>query len=55
MIDKENHLACSGGVLLSAKEGKIICNNTLDMRLAYAYETSLPLVRRILFSGIKEH
>lgn len=49
VIDKKNSIKCSGGVVLSAKDGRIVCNNTLDIRLVYAYETSLPQIREILF------
>ena len=41
--------ACSGGVLLSALGGKILCNQTLDARLALAYKQQLPALREILF------
>jgi len=40
---------CSGGVLLSSNAGRIICSNTLDARLAMAYEQQLPAIREILF------
>ncbi len=41
--------ACSGGVVLSALNGAITCDNTLDTRLALAYEGMLPEVRITLF------
>jgi len=44
--------ACSGGVLLSAKSGKIICNQTLDARLSLAYKKCLPTVREMLFGCV---
>lgn len=48
-VDTQHFVKCSGGVVLSALEGRIICNNTLDMRLVYAYEVSLPRLRHTLF------
>lgn len=48
-VDTQHHVKCSGGVVLTALEGRIICNNTLDMRLVYAYEVSLPRLRHTLF------
>jgi len=40
---------CSGGVILSTPDGKIICSNTLDARLSMAFEQQLPKIRTILF------
>jgi V-type H+-transporting ATPase subunit E len=40
---------CSGGIILSALDGKIICKNTLDARLGLAFEQRLPEVRVKLF------
>lgn len=48
-VDTQNHVKCTGGVVLSALEGRILCNNTLDMRLVFAYEVSLPRIRHTLF------
>jgi len=39
---------CSGGVVLSART-RIFCNNTLDVRLKYAYEKLVPQIRQNLF------
>lgn len=39
----------SGGVVLSAQEGRIVCSNTLDQRLQLAYEQLLPEIRKTLF------
>lgn len=50
--------ACSGGVLLTTNGGKIICSNTLDARLAMAFEQQLPAIRDTLFGknlGRKHH
>jgi len=43
---------CSGGVVLSAR-GRIFCDNTLDVRLKYAYESLVPQIRKNLFDGAK--
>jgi len=40
---------CTGGVLLSTNQGKTICSNTLDDRLAMAFEQQLPKIREILY------
>jgi len=40
---------CSGGVILSSNEGRIICSNTLDARLSMGYEQNLPKLRTTLF------
>ena len=39
----------SGGVVVSSHGGRIICSNTLDARLAMAYEQQLPQIRELLF------
>jgi len=44
---------CSGGVILSALDGKIICKNTLDARLGLAFEQRLPEVRVKIFGRSK--
>ena len=43
----------AGGVVLSSLQGKIVCNNTLDVRLQYAYDHAIPEVREKLFADIK--
>jgi len=40
---------CAGGVILSARGGRILCNNTLDARLQNAFDISTPKIRHILF------
>jgi len=40
---------CSGGILLSAMDGRILCSNTLDARLSMAFEQQLPQIRSLLF------
>jgi len=44
---------CSGGVVLSAEKGKILCNNTLDARLKNGYDLAIPKIRHLLF-GLDE-
>jgi len=40
---------CSGGVIASARGGKVVCDNTLDARLGIVMRTELPLIRSRLF------
>jgi len=40
---------CCGGVILTSNEGRIICKNTLEVRLEMALEQKLPEIRRLLF------
>ncbi|KAK4260619.1 hypothetical protein QN277_003712 [Acacia crassicarpa] len=40
---------CSGGVVLASRDGKIVCENTLDARLDVAFRKRLPEIRRQLF------
>jgi len=40
---------CCGGVVLSAQEGKILCDNTLDQRLALVFDAKIPDIRRLVF------
>lgn len=42
-------LTCAGGVVLTARGGKIVCRNTLDARFELAYENLLPVTREIIF------
>ncbi|XP_049851189.1 V-type proton ATPase subunit E-like [Schistocerca gregaria] len=51
-VSSEKPAKCVGGVILSTPEGHISCNNTLEMRLIHAFDISLPLLRRILYSDI---
>jgi len=41
--------SCAGGIVLSAQDGKILCNNTLEQRLQTSFEQLLPTIRTILF------
>lgn len=34
----------SGGVVLASRDGKIVCENTLDARLDVAFRMKLPVV-----------
>lgn len=51
-VDPQHNVKCSGGAVMSALDGRILCNNTLDMRLVYAYEVSLPRLRHTLFGSL---
>lgn len=42
-------LTCAGGILLSAQDEKIVCDNTLDQRLGLAFESLLPQIRQTVF------
>lgn len=48
---------CCGGVVTSAKKGKIMCSNTLDARLEIAFDNLLPEIRTGLFgaSTLRKH
>ena len=39
----------SGGVILKACEGRIVCDNTLDARVKLVYHERLPVIRSMLF------
>ncbi len=41
--------SCAGGVIISARHGKILCRNTLNARLDVAFEELLPTTREMLF------
>jgi len=41
---------CAGGIILCTKGDRIVCNNTLDVRLQYAFEAAVPAVRAKLFT-----
>ena len=44
-----NGESCAGGVVVASMDGKIVCANTLDERLAVAHDTNLPVIRKRLF------
>ncbi|XP_008782694.2 V-type proton ATPase subunit E [Phoenix dactylifera] len=51
--DYEDHgLFCSGGVVLASRDGKIVCENTLDARLDVVFRQKLPEIRKCLFGKI---
>ena len=41
---------CFGGVIMTNEDGLIVCKNTLDTRLALAYQHLLPSIRSSLYS-----
>eukprot|EP00250_Pteridium_aquilinum_P029909 c40318_g1_i1 orf=222-911(+) len=43
---------CNGGVVLASKDGRIVCENTLDARLGVVFKQKLPEIRRRLFGGV---
>ncbi|MBA0806191.1 hypothetical protein Gohar_005655 [Gossypium harknessii] len=43
---------CSGGVVIASRDGKIVCENTLDARLDVAFNKKLPEVRLVVFFGM---
>ena len=40
---------CAGGLIVTSADGRIVCSNTLDARLAIAYSANLPSIREMLF------
>jgi len=40
---------CAGGLVVTSADGRIVCSNTLDDRLAIAYGGNLPSIREMLF------
>lgn len=42
-------VTCAGGVVVTARGGKVVCRNTLDARFDLAYAQLLPVTRQILF------
>ncbi|KAE8726843.1 V-type proton ATPase subunit E [Hibiscus syriacus] len=45
-------LFCSGGVVLTSQDGKIVCENTLDARLDVAFNKKLPEIHKWLFGQV---
>ncbi|BAT78450.1 V-type proton ATPase subunit E-like [Vigna umbellata] len=43
---------CSGGVVLASRDGKIVCENTLDARLDVVFRKKLPEIRKQLFGQV---
>ncbi|TQE08453.1 hypothetical protein C1H46_005928 [Malus baccata] len=44
--------SCSGGMVLASRDGKIVCENTLDARLDVVFRKKLPEIRRKLFGQV---
>ncbi|KAK4744260.1 hypothetical protein SAY87_010572 [Trapa incisa] len=44
--------SCSGGVVLASKDGKIVCENTLDARLDVFFRHKLPEIRKRLLGQV---
>jgi V-type H+-transporting ATPase subunit E len=51
-VEGQQGVSCCGGVVLYAKNKKIICRNTLDSRAQISFQKLLPEVRGLLF-GIR--
>lgn len=45
----DNEETCAGGVVLVARNGRIVCKNTLDARLDIAFYQLTPQIRTMLF------
>ncbi|XP_054812776.1 V-type proton ATPase subunit E-like isoform X2 [Prosopis cineraria] len=43
---------CSGGVVLASRDGKIVCENTLNARLDVVFRKKLPEIRKQLFGQV---
>lgn len=63
IVDEETYLppapnadtvghSCAGGIVLASKDGKIVCENTLDARLNVVFGQKLPEIRKLLFSKV---
>lgn len=48
VFDKEP-VKCSGGVVVKARRGRVVCDNTLDARLNIILHKELPFIRESLF------
>ncbi|XAR55109.1 hypothetical protein NMG60_11030507 [Bertholletia excelsa] len=44
--------SCAGGVVLASRDGKIVCENTLDARLDVVFRKKLPEIRKRLFGQV---
>jgi len=49
VVFDDRPVKCSGGVVLKARKGRIICDNTLDARLKIVLRRELPYIRENLF------
>jgi len=52
-VKGKKSLFCCGGIVLSARNGTIVCKNTLDSRLDLCFENLIPQVRGMLF-GVRD-
>uniref|UniRef100_A0A7N1A5C8 V-type proton ATPase subunit E n=1 Tax=Kalanchoe fedtschenkoi TaxID=63787 RepID=A0A7N1A5C8_KALFE len=43
---------CAGGIVMASRDGKIVCENTLDARLEVVFRKKLPEIRKQLCSQI---
>ncbi|CAM6117542.1 unnamed protein product [Calypogeia fissa] len=43
---------CAGGVVLASRDGRIVCENTLDARLEISFKQNLPEIRKRLFGNV---
>ncbi|ONK79128.1 uncharacterized protein A4U43_C01F3220 [Asparagus officinalis] len=43
---------CSGGIVMASRDGKIVCENTLDARLDVVFRKKLPEIRKVLFGQV---
>jgi len=50
-VFNETPIKCMGGVKVTARGGRVVCDNTLDARLRIVLKTELPYVRDKLFSS----
>mmetsp|Transcript_9699 Transcript_9699/g.15917 ORF Transcript_9699/g.15917 Transcript_9699/m.15917 type:complete len:232 (-) Transcript_9699:37-732(-) len=48
--DGSGKKSCAGGLKLLASRGRIICDNTLDSRMAVSFDDLMPYIRSTLFS-----
>ncbi|CAH9117098.1 unnamed protein product [Cuscuta europaea] len=44
--------SCAGGVVLASRDGKIVCENTLDARLEVLFRKKLPEIRKLLVGQV---
>jgi V-type H+-transporting ATPase subunit E len=42
-------VSCCGGIVLNARNGAIVCKNTLDSRLDLCFQNLIPQIRGVLF------
>lgn len=42
--------SCAGGIKVSAKNGKVVLDNTIDSRLSIAFADLMPTIRKVLFT-----